>query len=139
MICLVETKTKYRTSVKFSEFHDYPRARSTNNGGLYIGVRSCSFHNDLEITDIDHTDIISVRTEINNNIFLRLILAYGPQENESIDIKEKFYTDFEIEIGSANLSGDHLVALGDLMQNLVVNLSLMILMIDQQMVISYLK
>ena len=113
LICLVETKTKYRTSVKFPEFHDYTRVRSTNSGGLYIGVRSCSFHNNLKITDIDHTDIISVRTEINNNIFLRLILAYGPQDNESIDIKEKFYIDFEIEIGRAKLSGDHVLALGD--------------------------
>ena len=42
-----------------------------------------------------------------------MILAYGPQENESIDIMEKFYTDFEIEIERAKLSGDHVFALGD--------------------------
>ena len=46
-------------------------------------------------------------------MFLRLILAYGPQENESIDIKEEFYTDFEIEIERAKLSGDLVLALGD--------------------------
>ena len=40
-------------------------------------------------------------------------MAYGPQENESLDIKEKFYTDFEIEIERANLSGDHVLALRD--------------------------
>ena len=50
---------------------------------------------------------------MNNNIFPRLILAYGPQENESIDTKEKFYTDFEIETERAKLSGDHVLALGD--------------------------
>ena len=45
---------------------------------------------------------------------IRLILAYGPNENASKNEKDKFYDDLIIEIERAKLCGEQLLIVGDL-------------------------
>ena len=113
MICLVETKTKYKSSIKFPNFHGYPSTCNNNSGGLYTGVKSSSIKEDIEITDIDNTDTATIKIIFVDDISLRIIPVYSPQESDSSDDKDKFYTDLETELEWANLSGDYYLVIGD--------------------------
>ena len=84
-----------------------------NSGSLYIGVKSSSIKGDIEITDVDNTDIATIKIKFFYNISLILILVYSPQENDSSDDKDKFYTDLETKLERANLSGDYYLVIWD--------------------------
>ena len=58
-------------------------------------------------------NIMSVQITFTNQV-IRLILAYGPQENASKDEKDKFYDDLNIEVERAKLCGEQILIVGDL-------------------------
>ena len=49
--------------------------------------------NDIEITEVNNDDILTVRIKTGDEKVLRVILAYGPQENEDIEEKKKCFDD----------------------------------------------
>ena len=48
------------------------------------------------------------------NQVIRLILAYGPQENASKNEKDNFHDDLNIEVERAKLCGEQVLIVGDL-------------------------
>ena len=64
------------------------------------------------------TKTLSVQVTCTNQV-IRVILAYGPQENASKDEKDKFYDDLNIEVlERAKLCGEQALVIGDLNANL---------------------
>ena len=84
-----------------------------NSGSLYIGVKSSSIKGDIEITDVDNTDIATIKIKFFYDISLRIILVYSPQENDSSDDKDKFYTDLETKLERPNFSGGYYLIICD--------------------------
>ena len=65
-------------------------------------MKSSSIKEDIEICDVDNTDIATIEIKFVDDISLRITLVYSPQENDSSDDKDKFYTDLETELEWAN-------------------------------------
>ena len=82
-----------------------------SGGGLYLGIR----HGLYESVMIDSGSKASFVTVYLNgkDCSVRLILVYGPQENDSED-KDSFYHDISVQVEMAYLNGDSIIMVGDL-------------------------
>ena len=108
---LQETKLKPNESLKFElskKYQIYYLARQeSDGGGLAIGI--C---NDIESTLVregdDEKEALVVQIEI-GKIQVRVVVAYGPQENATKDKKENFWKFLEEESIKAELLGQGLV------------------------------
>ena len=67
----------------------------------------------LEVTTVASDNILTVKISF-PNWTMRVIVAYGPQENDSIEKKEQFFSDLEVEIEAAKVNGDKVFVAGDL-------------------------
>ena len=105
---LEETKLKPNGRIKCEALNDfqvfYLNRQKSQGGGLAVGV-----HKEIESTLIrdgdDETEVLSVQTLI-AGIPVRIIVAYGPQENASIEKKNKFWSFIENEIKETEIK-DH--------------------------------
>ena len=81
-----------------------------SGGGLYLGIR----HGLYESVMIDSENKASLVTVCLNgkDCSVRLILVYGPQENDSED-KDSFYHDISVQVEMAHLNGDSVIMVGD--------------------------
>ena len=97
---LEETKLKPNGRIKCEALNDfqvfYLNRQKSQGGGLALGV-----HREIESTLIrdgdDETEVLSVQT-LMADIPVRIIVAYGPQENASSEKKMKFWSFIENEI-----------------------------------------
>ena len=82
-----------------------------SGGGLYLGIR----HGLYESVMVDSGSKASFVTVCLNgkDCSVRLILVYGPQENDSED-KDSFYHDISVQVELAYLNGDSIIMVGDL-------------------------
>ena len=102
-----ETKMKPKEILKCEALNNfqvyYLSRQNTNGGGLAIGVIK-----DLESTLIregdDETEAISVEVVI-GKLPIRIITAYGAQENENKERKLKIWTFIEEELKKADIEG----------------------------------
>ena len=67
----------------------------------------------LEVTTVNNDNILSVKISF-STYNLRVVVAYGPQENESVELKEEFFKDLETEVEACKVNGDNLMLVGDL-------------------------
>ena len=85
----------------------YLNRQETQGGGLALGVA-----NDVEATLIregdDEVEAISVKIVI-GDIPIRLVVAYGPQENAKKEKKDKFWDFLEQEVNQAELEETGLI------------------------------
>ena len=83
-------------------------------GGILCGIKkNIGITSILEVTSSSNDNILTVKISI-NNFSLRLVVAYGPQENEPSDRKEEFFKDLEIEVKSCKVNDDNMIMIGDL-------------------------
>ena len=80
---------------------------------MAIAVKGQTFKSVLDVTSTTHNSIIVTRIELDNSAF-RIILGYGPQENEAAEMRELFFTELEIEITECKVAGDMPVLIGDM-------------------------
>ena len=80
-----------------------------SGGGLYLGIR----HGLYESVMIDSGSKASFFTVCLNgkDCSVRLILMYGPQENDSED-KDSFYHNISVQVEMAYLNGDSIIMVG---------------------------
>ena len=105
---LEETKLKPNGRIKCEALNDfqvfYLNRQKSQGGGLALGV-----HKEIESTLIrdgdDDTEVLSVQTVL-ADIPVRIIVGYGPQENATIEKKNKFWSFVENEIKEAEIK-DH--------------------------------
>ena len=108
---LQETKLKNNESISceaLGSYQVYYRNRQeSHGGGIALGVAK-----DLKSTLVkegdNDTEVISVKVFL-KDIELRVITAYGPQENDLKVKKEKFWEFIEEEINNAELAGDGVI------------------------------
>ena len=79
-----------------------------------IAVKKNIFMNVLDVTSSLCKNILVARLSISNTFAIRLILVYGPQENEAIEDREMFMTEVSIEIQKCVDFGDIPMVIGDL-------------------------
>ena len=92
----------------------FPRTVKQGKGGLLIGVRRNTFRSVLDVTSSDDRNIMTVRISISDRLAYRIILAYGPQETETVEVRENFMTEVSIELQNCSDNCDVPVLLGDL-------------------------
>ena len=97
-MCSIETKVTNNSTIKFHDYNSYSSIRKNASGGLYVSIKPVSFVNDIEVTEVSNTDNITTRVKISNNEYLRIILVYGPQVNDMVDDRKKFFDDLDVEI-----------------------------------------
>ena len=94
------------------DFHSFSAVRDKKSGGeLYLGTR----HGLYESVMVDNRSKASFVTVCLNgkDCSVRVILVYGPQENDSED-KDSFYHDISVQVEMAYLNGDSIIMVGDL-------------------------
>ena len=86
---LCETKLPSDQVIKniLPGFEINSRPTKSGQNGLAIGVKSQTFNSVLDVTSSSHNSILVTRIEM-NNIAIRIILGYAPQETDIIDTRE---------------------------------------------------
>ena len=90
------------------------RVCKQGKGGLVIAVRKGLIMNFLDVTSSLNKNILVARLTLSNQLAIRLILAYGPQETEMIEDREDFMLEVSIEIQKCLDCGDVPMLIGDL-------------------------
>ena len=111
VILLTETKVYTNSAIDIKGFQSFSAVRDKKSGGgLYLGVR----HGLYESVMIDSGSKASFVTVCLNrkDCSVRLILVYGPQENDSED-KDSFYNGISVQVEMAYLNGDSVIMVGD--------------------------
>ena len=85
-----------------------------NGGGLCVGIRH-GLYQSVMTDSGDNSQFITVHLNGTNKInSTRLILAYGPQENELDGVKDIFYQNLSLQIEKALISGSNVIIAGDI-------------------------
>ena len=105
MFFIQETKFKDYGKLKVENYIIYELLRKTNvgGGGLAIGVTK-ELNPALVREGDDDVEALSVEIAL-KNIKIRCCTAYGCQENEKIEKKEKFWNFLDEEVSAADQSG----------------------------------
>ena len=82
-------------------------------GGLLFAKKGNSFSSAIETTITDNRNIVSSQI-MYNEFMIRVITIYGPQENDTTEVKQKFYEDLSIEIENCVINGGVPIVGGDL-------------------------
>ena len=101
-----------RSAINIRGFQAFPVVISKKSGGgLYIGAK----HGPCEpfmIDDSESADLVTIRLSRKEH-GIRIILIYGPQENDLKETVSSFYHDVSVQVEAAFLNGDSVILLGD--------------------------
>ena len=90
-----------------------PRFTKAGKEGLVVAVKHNTFQSVLDVTTTHLNTIIAVRVSSAGTCSIRLILGYGPQEDEKSEIREEFFQELELELRCCITSGDLPLIIGD--------------------------
>ena len=76
-------------------------------------LKNCFAGSAIEVSDVVNHNIMSIQLWCNDER-IRIIIAYGPQENELKKEREQFYDDLIVEIERAKLNEKLILIAGDL-------------------------
>ena len=111
---MVETKlAKNKGFDDWNKYDCFKRNSSKGKSGLMCAFKKGTF---LSVRDVTHTDderVLTCRVECKNEV-VRVVTAYGPQENEDAEDRKDFFIKFGIEIEKCIHSGDGVIVVGDL-------------------------
>ena len=115
IIAFCETKVAAGYNIKsvLPQYEIISKPTKCGQKGLAIGVKLDTFNSILDVTSSATPDIMTVRIRM-TQCNIRLILAYAPQETESVETREEFYTELEIEISKCKMAEDLPFVIGDL-------------------------
>ena len=116
ILCLCETKVGssnvIKNNIERSGYKGITRSTKDGKGGLLIATRINTIAKILDVTSSPLRSILVGRLEIRGG-HLRIILGYAPQETESPESRQEFFTELSIEIQKAGKAGDTVLVLGD--------------------------
>ena len=81
---------------------------------MLIGIKKNYFRSYLDVTSSEDKNILAVRVTVSDQLAYRIILAYGPQETESLEVRESFITEVSVELQHCNDNSEIPILLGDL-------------------------
>ena len=93
VIMLNETKVYSKSAIKIKGFQSFPVVRN-KGGGAFIGVRH-SLCEPIMIDCGDNAEFLTVRL-CNVVKVMQIILADGPQENDTEETLNSFYTNLSV-------------------------------------------
>ena len=98
-ITIQETKLRKMGSVKINDYQVFEKIRPGLGGGLLSAVKENL--NPVLISPVNEdVEILVVQCQV-NEMKMRIINGYGPQEDEGLDNRLKFWSSLEQEIVSA--------------------------------------
>ena len=108
---LEETKLKPHETIRGGSLDDfqiyYLSRQNSQGGGIAIGINK-HLESTLFNSGNDETEILSVLVAV-GNVPIRIIVAYGVQENASKEKKEKFWDFLEEEVGKAEMENQGVI------------------------------
>ena len=113
MYSCVRLNSQKKRKFKIEGYESFQQNKNIHNGGLYLSIAKSAGGQPLDASKTENENIMSVQIACTNQV-IRLILAYGPQENASKNEKDKFYDDLNIEVELAKLCGEQILIVGDL-------------------------
>ena len=116
IIVISETKLGKNNTVKYDlkKYDLISKQIKKGKGGILCAVKqNIGASSVLEVTTVKNDNILSVKISF-PSCSIRVVVAYGPQENEPIEVKEEFFKDVEIEVKASKVNGDNCVIVGDL-------------------------
>ena len=125
ILLLTETKVYRKTRIKIDGFQIYPVIRKKNcGGGILIGIRHgfCSF---ILVDEGVNAEFATVKLDFGVGQSIRIILVYGPQENDQVDKVKQFYENISLQVNRSLLAGDYVFLAGDMNAKLGKNLRVM--------------
>ena len=116
IVAICETKLGCGQTIKSTlpGYEVCPRNNKTGQKGLAVCVKKNTFRSVLDVTSSTSDDIIAVRIEMTQDIVVRVILGYAPQETEPAETREEFFTELEIEVAKCKMADDLPIVVGDL-------------------------
>ena len=76
-------------------------------------VRNNTFRSCLDVTTSEDKNIMTVRVSVSENLTYRVILVYGPQENEPFETRENFMTEVSVEVQNCKDNCETPIIIGD--------------------------
>ena len=116
IVALCETKSAQKNTLKrdFKNYELVTKQIKKGKGGILCGVKkNIGTSSVLEVTTVKNDNILTVKISF-PKYSIRVVVAYGPQENESVESKDYFFKDLTIEVEACKVNGDHLMLMGDL-------------------------
>ena len=98
-----ETKTRRKNQIKLNDYVIFEFIRKNKGGGGLL----TAVHKTLKpvsVSEDDDVEILVVQGLVNNRK-VRFINGYGPQENNSEEIREKFFNRLDFEVKSSKMAG----------------------------------
>ena len=98
-----ETKLKPNETISCASINDfqvyYKNRQESQGGGIALGV-SKEFESTLIKEGEGEVEALSVKVFL-KEIQVRAVTAYGPQENETVQLKNKFWAHLDLEVAAA--------------------------------------
>ena len=115
IIIFCETKLPSDQVLKklLPEYEINCRPTKSGQSGLAIAVKNQTFNSVLDVTSTSHNNILSTRIGVDTQA-IRIILGYAPQENDSVEAREHFFTELEVEVSEAKLADEMTLLIGDM-------------------------
>ena len=92
IVVLCETKSAQKNTLKkdFKKYDLITKQIKKGKGGILCGVKqNIGARLVLEVTTVNNDNILTVLVKF-QNYSIKIISAYGPQENEALETKEDF-------------------------------------------------
>ena len=112
ILLLTETKVHTSSSIKLEGYQLFPAVRSKRQGGGILVAIKYGLCSSIMVDKGDEAEFITVRLRFDDQ-HIRLVLVYGPQENDSVNKIQDFYDSISVQVERANLAGDSVFLVGD--------------------------
>ena len=98
-----ETKVRRKNQIKIKDYIMFEHMRKDKGGGGLLTAVHKSLK-PVSISEEDETEVLVVQGNI-ENLKIRFINGYGPQEKETDEVKAKFFNRIDLEVKSCKMSG----------------------------------
>ena len=91
----------------------FTKPTKAGKSGLAICTKKQCFQSVLAVTTSGISNILTVRVDCGSST-IRVILGYAPQETETAEVRESFFTELEVEVLNCKVEEDYPIVLGDM-------------------------
>ena len=112
ILLLTETKVHTSSSIKLEGYQLFPAVRSKRQGGGILVAIKYGLCSSIMVDKGDEAEFITVCLRFDDQ-HIRLVLVYGPQENDSVNKIQDFYDSISVQVERVNLAGDSVFLVGD--------------------------
>ena len=116
IIALCETKLGSQSKPKLPNYECVYGNFKRGKEGLLVAAREGTFVDIEKMTsDDDNEDKNVMAVQIKYpNFSLRVVVAHAPQESDSTEMRERFFSAVKLEIERGQLNGDQVIIMGDM-------------------------